>query len=318
MSGDITKKIKLLAAGLFTATLTVSTATSSAYAQWGSDSVGGMMVNIIDSSGDIPLFLAAISYLFGLVLGAFGIAKFYEHVNNPHQTSVWEGIKRMIAGGAFFALPTVTEAVYNTMADGILGRSETGFNTPGAEGQGLDAMLVRFVGDIWEPLSSLISAFAYIAAIILVMVGISRLLKTAQEGPRGPGGIGTIMTFLTAGALFSIDRMLGAFGDSMFTEISNYTYAVMNYQTGMDQQAVGHVHTVISAGLGFVMLLGMISFVRGWFIIKDHADGNQQASLMAGVTHLIGGALAVNLGPFLNAVQSTLGLTEYGVQFGGG
>jgi hypothetical protein len=62
-------------------------------------------------------------------------------------------------------------------------------------------------------------------------------------------------------------------------------------------------------------VLGWISFIRGWFIIRDVAEGSQQASLMAGLTHLFGGALAINLGPVLNAAQTTLGLTAYGVNF---
>jgi len=73
---------------------------------------------------------------------------------------------------------------------------------------------------------------------------------------------------------------------------------------------------VISSVLQFMIVLGVVSFARGIFIVRGVAEGNGQASLMAGVTHLIGGALAVNLGPMMNAVQSTLNLTAYGVSFG--
>ena len=37
--------------------------------------------------------------------------------------------------------------------------------------------------------------------------------------------------------------------------------------------------------------------------------------MMSAITHLVGGALAVNLGPLLNAVQTTLGITDYGITF---
>ena len=63
------------------------------------------------------------------------------------------------------------------------------------------------------------------------------------------------------------------------------------------------------------MILGWISFIRGWFILRDVAEGNQQASMMAAMTHIFGGALAVNLGPVLNAVQETFGLTAVGIEF---
>jgi hypothetical protein len=61
--------------------------------------------------------------------------------------------------------------------------------------------------------------------------------------------------------------------------------------------------------------VGLISFLRGIYIIREVADGNQQASMMAGLTHIIGGALAVNLGPLINAVEQTLGITGFGINF---
>ena len=36
---------------------------------------------------------------------------------------------------------------------------------------------------------------------------------------------------------------------------------------------------------------------------------------MAGLTHIIGGALAVNIGSVLNAVQFSLGLETFGIIF---
>jgi len=72
---------------------------------------------------------------------------------------------------------------------------------------------------------------------------------------------------------------------------------------------------VITSVLKFVILIGLISFVRGLFIIRSVAEGNQQASMMAGVTHIVAGSVAVNLGPLINAVQTTLGITAYGITF---
>jgi len=67
--------------------------------------------------------------------------------------------------------------------------------------------------------------------------------------------------------------------------------------------------------LEFMIMVGLISFVRGIFIIREASEGGQQASIMAGVTHMVGGALAVNLGSLINAVEATLGITNYGIQF---
>lgn len=277
--------------------------------------VGAVMDNTVTSVEETPALLSGLSYLFGLVLGAFGIAKLYEHVTNPHQTPVWDCLKRFLAGGAFFALPTVTEAALRTMTGaGVAEHTMSGF-AGATSGSGLDAMVTALMNDIWTPVQHVLAGFAYLAGIILVMVGISRLLKSAQEGPRGPGGLGTIMTFITAGALFSLNGMVGTWTTSLFGDAETLTFAELQYTGGMTADEVQHVHAVISSLIAFVAVLGWISFIRGWFIVRDVAEGNHQASLMAGITHLFGGALAINLGPVLNAVQETLGITAYGVNF---
>lgn len=282
----------------------------------GGDTMGSVMCNVVDSSYNLPSVIAGFAYMFGLVLAFWGILKLKEHVINPNQTPLSDALKRFIAGGAFFALPIMTEAVYTTVADGIAPSvSSSGFNVPGTVGGGLDAMITAMMADIWGPVHNLVAAFAYLAGLVLIVIGISRLLKTAQEGPRGPGGFGTIMTFLVAGALLSVDAMMGAFNSSLFATPDITTYAELSFSAGLTGPELDHIHNVISAVLAFLMVIGLISFVRGWFIIREVAEGSQQASLMAGMTHIFGGALAVNLGPVLNAVQETFGITGYGITF---
>lgn len=287
----------------------------------GGETMGSVIQNTVESSEDMPNLLSAFAYLFGIVLGALAIGKLIEHVQSPQQVSVWEPLKRFFAGGAFFALPTVMDAAYNTLVG--TGDSEVdsigygAWNTSGLSEGGLDAMVVRFVGNIFEPMHYLLSAFGYLAGIVLIMIGISRMLKSAQDGPRGPGGLGTIMTFIVAGALFSFDRLMRAWTYTMFDGNGNQlmTYAELAYDSGMDDAVMGHANAVISGLIAFVAILGWVSFIRGWFIIRDVAEGNQQASMMAGITHLFAGALAVNLGAVINVVQTTLDIADYGVNF---
>lgn len=261
-----------------------------------------------------PALVAAASYTFGIFLAVLGIGKLYEHVQSPNQVSVFDGLKRIGAAAALFSLPIVLEAVQAMMADGGV---DTVFgNVSGAtSGAGLDEMMKSFMEDMHAPLVMCIYAFSYFAGLVLVVIGIMRLLKTAQDGPRGPGGIGTIMTFIVAGALLSVDRMMGAWSSSLFGTEDVTIFANLAYTGDMTAAEIDHVHAVISTILMFMTILGWISFVRGWFILRDVAEGSHNASLMAGMTHLFGGALAVNLGPLINAVQDTLGLSAYGVNF---
>jgi hypothetical protein len=126
------------------------------------------------------------------------------------------------------------------------------------------------------------------------------------------------MTFIVGGALISFSPMVSALSTSFFSDAATGTSTFAVLQSGyedMDQEVQNHVLLVISAVVKFMIFVGLVSIMRGIFLVRDVAEGSQQASLMAATTHLIGGALAVNLGPLVNAVQSTLGITELGVQF---
>lgn len=291
----------------------------------GGTSTGSLICGIIVNTGAFPAFLTAIAYLFGLVLGFWGILKVRDHVLNPQQTAIWEGVSRFIAAGAFFALPAIIFVFYNTVSDSALSAidAETSFNNgtaatgscPSGLGLGLDGLMACFVSDIFGPIHSVLTFFAFVGGMILIMIGISRLLKSAQEGAKGPGGLGTIMTFIIGGALISYNDLMRAVTTSITGDATTKTYADLQYTDGLSGDELGAVHAVITAVIKFMILIGLISFVRGLFIVRDVAEGNQQASMMAAVTHIVGGALAVNLGPLLNAVQETLGISTLGVTF---
>ena len=313
----------------------------------GDISMGNVVCNLMRSSIMLPAFLTALSYLFGVVLGFWGILKLRDHALDPRQNQIWDGLGRLAAGGMFFALPVVIEATRSTVTPDTLTAvsataTTTGFNDDGGGimGQiqgfldnplgalfgtgggscgpgGLDVKLYCFMSDIFAPMTVLLNFFGFVAGVILIMIGISRLLKSAQDGAKAPLGLGTIMTFAAGGALISFNAILRAFSTSFFTSPVTFTYARLGYAeaSGLTDGELAHVHNVFSAILKFVILVGLISFVRGIFIVRGVAEGDNQASMMAGMTHILGGALAVNLGPLLNAVQATLGITQFGVVF---
>ncbi len=277
--------------------------------------LGSVLCNITKHTLGFPALLAGASYLFGLYLGIMGVWKLKEHVEDS-RVSIAEPAKRFLAGGAFFALPTVTTAVQNTMvgtSSKLDGFDQTGFDGS-TSGDGLDAKIVALMADIWGPFHILLGWFGYVAALLFVIIGISRLLKSEQDGPRGPTGIGTIMTFLTAGALFSLHHMMGAMTNSVFGDDKIESKGVLQYTDGLGS-ASEHVTAVISGIVAFVAVVGWISFVRGLFIIRGVSEGNSQASMMAAMTHLIGGVIAINLGPIMMAVQTTLGIVDFGIKF---
>lgn len=301
-----------------------------------SGSMGALMCDILTHTGAFPAFLTAIAYLFGLAMGLWGVLKIRDHVLNPQQTGVFEGISRLIAGGGFFAVPVVVEIFRNTfasagtfgvsvkadpynygstglekIANGIIG----GGACPSGTGLGLDGVLLCFATDILGPVHVLLNFFAFVAGMIFIMIGISRLIKGAQEGAKAPGGLGTLMTFGMGGALISYNEIIRAASSTFTGDSTTATYAKMQYTKGMTTDETAAAHAVITSIIKFMIVIGIISFVRGLFIVRSVAEGNQQASMMAAVTHIVGGALAVNLGPVINAVQTTLGTTGFGIEF---
>jgi hypothetical protein len=280
--------------------------------------IGQVICNMFLSTTMLPGFIAGIAYMIGLVCAVTGLVKLKDHVLDPHRVPLSDSMKRFVAGGAFFALPIITGAAQNLIYGTGMGTLQsygiTAFAASLTGGYGLDTMLIALVADILQPMMNLLGSFVYIAGLVLVVIGISRLLKTAQEGPRGPAGIGTIMTFVTAGILFSLGEVMGSFGASLFGDTTIETYGTLDQGTG-DPFVDVRIESVITSVIVFMFLVGWISFIRGFFILRDVAEGNGQASLMAAMTHIFGGALAVNLGPVMNAVQSTFGLYSYGVTF---
>lgn len=285
------------------------------------------------NSAGLPAFLTGIAYMLGLVFGVWALVKIKNHVLNPQQTSLWDGVSRLIAGGAFFALPTVVSALQMTFMPAtsplnllwLGGGTATGYAADlsllnpltgcGAGTNSLDMVMACFMAEVLGPGQVALNFFCFVAGMIFIMIGISRLVKTAQDGPRGPGGMGTISTFTIGGILISANIILRAFSSTFFGNPQTATFANLTYTGGMAATETDAVYHVISAVLRFMIIVGMISFVRGFFIVRQVAEGNQQASLMSGMTHILGGALAVNLGPLLNAVQQTIGITAFGVAF---
>ncbi|MFP4385665.1 MAG: hypothetical protein ACLFP8_03120 [Alphaproteobacteria bacterium] len=287
------------------------------------DTLGVLICNTMVSTAYLPSFLNAIAYMIGLVLGVWGVMKIRDHVNEPSRTGLNEGIMRLIAGGAFFALPYVLvvlqQSIFTDSASLISAAlaANYGFNeTDCAGGGSLDLAMGCVMQNLLGPVQVGLNFFGYVAGAIFIMIGISRLIKSAQEGPRGPGGIGTFGTFIIGAMLLSASTLIQVFSATIFSDAKTYTYAQLANAGGMDAQEQAAVLNVISAVLRFLIIIGMISFVRGLFIMRDVAEGKGNASTMAGMTHIIGGALAVNMGPLLNAVQATLGIGDFGVAFG--
>ena len=274
--------------------------------------LGTNITTATNAMNSFPALLTTIAYISGIFLCVAGILKLKQHVDTPQQVRLHEGVMRFIAGGLFLSLPFFSSAVYGTIfGGGMTPFSHTSFHAAVGAGSGaLDDLFMKFIQDVAPSMAILIDAFSYIAGIALLLVGISRLTKSMQEGPRGPAGMGTIMTFIAAGVLMSSAQMIGTMSSSLFgTPVLN-TYAVISSSVISNATTAARIDTVIESMMTFIMLVGYIAFIRGWFVLKAFADGAQGTSLAQGLTFIIGGTIAINLGNLINALSNTLGLTS--------
>ncbi|MBI1215649.1 MAG: hypothetical protein GC185_07515 [Alphaproteobacteria bacterium] len=287
--------------------------TASAYA--GSQKLGDIMNHVRLSWAGLTGIMSTIAYLMGGSLGVIAIYKFKDHVDNPQQTPISAGVKRMLAGGMMLSLPFTIRAVHgsmfgtNTFGAGKAYISSWGANTATAlTADGLDHMVVMMMSNIAGPMEWLLTAFAYLSGIGLLLVGISRLTKRMEEGPRGPAGFGTIMTFLASGALFNFGSTIGVFVSSLMGDnelLTKISVATSVMPDAADRQKI---EAVLEGVEVFVIIVGYIAFIRGWFVLKNFADGQQGATMAQGLTFLFGGALAINIGELINALQYTVGI----------
>ncbi|MFN3700810.1 MAG: hypothetical protein ACK4VI_04715 [Alphaproteobacteria bacterium] len=283
--------------------------------------LGATMCNLVQRTGATPAFLTALCYLFGLVIGVWALLKIRDHVLNPQQVAIWEGVSRLIVAGGFFAMPYIAGALNNSIigGDAFAGASSLGYtwnssiDCSGTADRALDTAMSCFVQNIMAPIHVLFGHFAFIAGLVFIMIGITRIMKSAQDGARGPGGLGTLSTFIIGAVLISYNQIIMVVTRSIYDGPASN--AALRYTEGMTEAEVQHVENVITAILQFMLIIGILSFIRGWFILRSVAEGNSQASMMAGATHILGGALAINLGPLLSSVQTTLNITTIGIGF---
>lgn len=283
--------------------------------------LGDLFRDTMNSISTVPWLLSGFGYCTGILLCVVSLWKFKDHVDNPVQTPLSAGLKRFLAGGMFLSLPFMANVVQRSIwADDVGSNTihdSSNLNMTGLDPDGLDGMVVSFMQDVAAPFEYLLAGFVYILAGGLLLVGINRLTKRMDEGPRGPAGIGTIMTFVTSGVLFAWGDVAGSFTNSLFdpantggeggqafTKSSIDPNDVMKFTAATKTQ----LNQVIQALLLFVALVGMIAFIRGWLVLRAFADGQQGVTLAQGLTFLVGGALAINLGHLVNALQATVGV----------
>jgi hypothetical protein len=296
--------------------VTINAFTFIAAGSGGNGSIGSLIANSVNNASVLIGVAAFAAFIIGVFFSLRGIQMLRAHIENPNNNPLPESLKRLAVGGALLSFPVIVNVVYETFGAFGRGIKNTGWSAT-AGGEGLDGMMVRFIGDISNTAYFGIEAFCYIAGTLMILFAMQRLVKTAQDGPRGPLGFGTIVMFIVSGLLLSFPQLLASLNVSIFNAggVASTKASFMSLSGSVDAAQIQNAQSVFSAVLAFMAVIGFLSVVRGLFLLKAFADGNNQASMMSVCTHIVAGALAINLGGLINALQSSLGLTQFAVTF---
>lgn len=103
------------------AALTAGLLMSEAGAAFAQTSFKDVSDNIVTSSSALPNLISTVAYVGGIGLGVAGVFKLKEHVDNPAQAKMKDGLVRLGAGGGLLVLPYMTEAMMGTIDGGTGG-----------------------------------------------------------------------------------------------------------------------------------------------------------------------------------------------------
>ena len=74
--------------------------------------------DIIGGIASLPGLVTGISYMLGVLLAVLGLLKIKDHVENPGNAKLKDGVIYLAIGGALFAVPIITTAMFELINPG--------------------------------------------------------------------------------------------------------------------------------------------------------------------------------------------------------
>lgn len=279
------------------------TPVSAAYAQ----TVGETITNGMKGIATVPPLINYISYIAGLVVAVTGLLKLKDNVVAPDRTPMSHGLWRLFAAGLLISLPSVAQNLLNTIKTNKLygsTQSATSVSLNTGNTLSLDQMMINLVTNIRGPIGFLLWGLGVILGLFFLVSAFVRMAKGAgQDGPRGSMGSGTIGRIIIGAILLSFASTADIFTTTLFggtaVQFSGMTIP------GVNQATLDRATQAMAAIFIFVQIIGFIAFMRGFLMLRALADGNNGVSTAAAATHIIGGAVAINISPALKVIQTT-------------
>lgn len=170
------------------------------------------------------------------------------------------------------------------------------------------------------PLTVMILAISYAGGVYMIISGLLMMKKlgnfaTQQSQPGELSGpmvkvlVGAALIYLPSSSDI-ISNSLFQNGSSLFNGGINYSNlgsgaSLLGYTGGdsLNQQWSAIANTLVL----YIQFLGLLSFIKGWFIISGTAGHSSQPGVLSkGITHIIGGIVAMNFVAASNVIYNTI------------
>ncbi len=297
---------------------------SDAFAQ--SATFGEILCNAFDNAKPFGNVFAIIAYMAGVLAAVKGVYHLKLHVDSPQNNKIGVGLMYLAGAMGLLALPSaigvIQHSIYGTSVtlSGSL-QDQMSCGTPGnvTTTTGLDEAMTQFITNFKQPLMSVASVTAILAGLFMIVHGLIKASKYGTD-PRAYS-MHSILTNLGFGAvLMTIGNMMNVIVSSIFghdkassaSGADSLNWTNFNALFGGNAADLERFQLAVKAALTFVQVIGVIAFVRGWLILKKAVEGSGNASLAQGLTHIIGGVLAINIFEFLTIMDHTFGLNLLG------
>ncbi|MEC8882697.1 MAG: hypothetical protein VX737_05415 [Pseudomonadota bacterium] len=178
-----------------------------------------------------------------------------------------------------------------------------------ASGTSIDmASIFQNIGEQIDPIKNFLIILCY---VIGVGMSVAAVMKLKKYGTRTAfmhvemSMVGPFLQFFVGVGLFYMPYFISSLNLTIFnTDTIQTSILSWSGSSGDD------FDTYVTPILGVIQIIGIISFIRGWVMLaKATNPGQQPGAISKGITHVIGGILAVNIYTFIEVVYQTLGLS---------
>jgi len=275
---------------------------------------GDVICNIStpNSVGDIGAILTGVAYLGGAIAIGSGLLMLSKSAENSRDNPLHKAIAAMVGGTGLLFLPGFTNWSVTSLFT-YQGAGGVTSCVPGqpqsSSGGGLDVMMTNLVQNIQDPMVYLISFVSFIAGTFFMIRGLQKATKYGAD-PRANSVTAILANIIFGALLFTVGQtvdtiMTTIFGTNSITSFDAVGNAIDNMFASAGDTT--QFKAAMKAAFTFFQLIGMIAFVRGILVLKAHAEGDSQKTITQGLTHIIGGAMAINIYEFLQQVNDTFG-----------